>query len=177
MRFIATRVSGAYLVAPEPRTDVRGFFARAWCAQEFAARGLNASFVQCNNSLSRRRGTLRGLHYQAAPFAEVKLVRCIKGAVFDVVVDVRPGSSTYLTWFGAELTAENRTMLYIPEGCAHGYLSLEDESEVLYPVTCAYQADAERGVRWDDPAFRIEWPGVGPLVMSPKDQSWPNYAR
>ena len=175
MRFTETRVSGAYLVEPEPRTDERGFFARVWCRDEFAAHGLTAEFVQCNDSFSARRGTLRGLHYQVAPHGEVKLVRCVRGSVFDVVVDLRPGSSTYKRWVGTTLSAENRIMMYVPEGCAHGYLTLEDASEVVYPVTSPYQPGAERGVRWNDPAFGIEWPIAPPLTMSPKDERWPDY--
>ena len=177
MELVATPVHGAYLVQPTPRSDERGFFARVWCTDEFAARGLSAAFVQCNDSLSLRRGTLRGLHYQVAPFAEVKLIRCVRGAVFDAIVDLRPESPTYLRWAGAELTAENRTMMYVPEGCAHGYLTLVDDTEVIYPVTCAYRPDAERGVRWNDPAFGIEWPHVGPITLSPKDRCWPDYVR
>ena len=177
MRFVATPIDGAYLVEPTPRADDRGFFARVWCHDEFASRGLNAAFVQCNDSLSRRRGTLRGLHYQAAPYGEAKLIRCVRGAVFDVLVDVRPSSPTYLQWYGVELTAESRTMLYVPEECAHGYLALEDDTEVMYPVTCAYRADAERGIRWNDPAFGIAWPDVGPMTLSSKDQAWPDYVK
>jgi dTDP-4-dehydrorhamnose 3,5-epimerase len=177
MKLVATPVDGAYLVELTPRGDDRGFFARAWCRDELAAEGLNGSFVQCNDSLSRHKGTLRGLHYQAEPFGEVKLIRCVRGAIFDVLVDVRPESPSYLRWFGAELTADNRTMMYVPAGCAHGYLTLEDETEVMYPVTCAYRPDAERGVRWNDPAFGIAWPEVGPLTLSPKDGAWPDYVK
>jgi dTDP-4-dehydrorhamnose 3,5-epimerase len=176
MEFVSTRVEGAFLVQPAPRGDDRGFFARLWCQDDFLARGLNAAFVQCNDSVSRQRGTLRGLHYQAAPFGEVKLIRCVRGSVFDVVVDLRRGSSTYRRWTGAELTAENRTMMYVPEGCAHGYLTLEDDTEVIYPVTHAYRPDAERGVRWNDPTFAIAWPAVEALTMSDKDRSWPDYS-
>jgi len=175
MRFTETTVHGAYLIDAEPRTDERGFFARLWCRDEFAARGLSAEFVQCNDSFSARRGTLRGLHYQAAPHAEVKLVRCVRGRVFDVLVDLRRDSPTYTQWFGTELTAENRRMLYVPEGCAHGYLTLEDDSEVVYPVSQPYTPDAERGVRWNDPRFAIAWPPVDTLTLSPKDQQWPDY--
>ncbi|HKV98482.1 MAG TPA: dTDP-4-dehydrorhamnose 3,5-epimerase [Vicinamibacterales bacterium] len=175
MRFTETTVQGAFLVDPEPRADERGFFARLWCRDEFASHGLSAEFVQCNDSFSEHRGTLRGLHYQAAPYGEVKLVRCVRGAVFDVLVDLRPDSPTYTRWFGAELTAANRRMLYVPEGCAHGYLTLEDQSEVVYPVTCAYRPDAERGVRWNDPRFGIAWPRVEPMTLSPKDRQWPDY--
>jgi dTDP-4-dehydrorhamnose 3,5-epimerase len=176
MRFTETSVSGAYLVDPEPKGDERGFFARLWCRDEFAARGLSADFVQCNGSFSARRGTLRGLHYQIAPFQESKLVGCIRGAVFDVVADVRPGSPTFGRWFGATLTGANRTMLYVPEGCAHGYLTLEDASEVVYPVSQMYRPEAERGIRWNDPRFNIDWPYPGPLTVSAKDREWPDYA-
>jgi dTDP-4-dehydrorhamnose 3,5-epimerase len=174
MIFTETRVAGAFVVEPEPFSDERGFFARLWSVDEFRARGLTGVFVQCNNSFSVRRGTLRGLHYQAAPHEEAKLCRCIKGAVFDVVADMRPASSTYLRWHGVELTAENRRMLYIPEGCAHGYLTLVEESEVIYGVSRAYQPDSERGVRWNDPALAIEWPIATDLTLSPKDQRWPD---
>jgi dTDP-4-dehydrorhamnose 3,5-epimerase len=175
MRFTETRIAGAFLVEPEPRGDDRGFFARVWCRDEFAAQGLNSAFVQCNDAFTARRGTLRGLHYQIAPHAEVKLVRCIRGAVYDVLVDLRPDSPTYTQWFGATLTAESRTMLYVPEGCAHGYLALEDESEVLYPVSAPYHPAAERGVRWNDPRFGIKWPAIGSYTVSPKDERWPDY--
>jgi dTDP-4-dehydrorhamnose 3,5-epimerase len=175
MKFTETSVSGAYLVEPEPRGDDRGFFARLWCQDEFAAHGLAAEFVQCNDSFSARRGTLRGLHYQIAPYAEVKLVRCVRGSVFDVLVDLRPESPTYRHWFGTELTARNRRMLYVPEGCAHGYLTLEDESEVVYPVSRPYRPEAERGIRWNDAQFGISWPEAGALTMSPKDERWPDY--
>jgi len=175
MKFTETSVSGAYLVEPEPRGDDRGFFARLWCQDEFAAHGLTAEFVQCNDSFSVRRGTLRGLHYQIAPYAEVKLVRCVRGSVFDVLVDLRPDSPTFKRWFGAELTSKNRQMLYVPEGCAHGYLTLQDESEVVYPVTRPYRPEAERGIRWNDPQFGISWPDAGSLTMSPKDERWPDY--
>ena len=146
-----------------------------WCATELAARGLNGAFVQCNGSFSVARGTLRGLHYQRTPYAEVKLVRCIRGAVFDVVVDLRPESPTYLAWMGVELTADRRNMVYVPEGCAHGYLTLEDESEVMYPVSQFYHPEAEGGVRWDDPRFGIVWPAGGPTTVSDKDQRWPDF--
>jgi dTDP-4-dehydrorhamnose 3,5-epimerase len=175
MRFTETPVQGAYLIEPEPQGDERGFFARMWDSAEFAARGLNAAFVQCNNSYSIRRGTLRGLHHQAPPHGEAKLVRCVSGSVFDVLVDVRPGSATFGHWSGACLTAGNRTMVYVPEGCAHGYLTLEDDSEVIYSVTKPYQAGAERGIRWNDPRFRIAWPDAGALTLSDKDRAWPDF--
>ena len=175
MRFTAASINGAYVVEPEPRSDDRGFFARQWCRDEFAQAGLSAAFVQCNGSFSKRMGTLRGMHYQTAPHEEIKLIRCIRGAVFDVVIDLRSSSPTYKQWFGIELTADNRKMLYVPAGCAHGYLTMADESEVLYPVTEAYRPESERGVRWDDPAFGIQWPPVAALTISAKDASWPDY--
>ena len=176
MLFTETNIAGAWLVRPEPRQDERGFFERVWCRDEFEARGLRAGFVQCNRSVSVSPATMRGLHWQAPPHAEIKLVSCVRGRVFDVIVDVRPDSRTFLRWFGAELSPENRTMAYVPEGYAHGYLTLEADSEVMYPVTAGYEPHSERGLRWDDPAIRIEWP-MAPVVVSPKDQSWPDFDR
>ncbi len=175
MQFVETRIAGAFVIVPEPRCDERGFFARLWCSREFSEHGLATSFVQWNGSFSHHRQTLRGLHYQAAPHAEAKLVRCVRGSVFDVAVDLRPESSTYLCWFGVELTANARNMLYVPERCAHGYMTLEDDSEVMYAVSEFYRPDAERGIRWNDPKFDIEWPLGGPAAVSPKDRSWPDY--
>lgn len=175
MRFTETTVTGAFLIDPEPRQDERGFFARVWCREDFAARGLSADFVQCNDSFSVHRGTLRGLHYQAPPFGEIKLVSCVRGRVWDVLVDLRQESPTFCRWFGAELSADNRRMMYVPEGCAHGYLTLEDGSEVTYPVSRSYHPESERGVRWNDPRFNIEWPMRDGLTMSPKDRQWPDY--
>ena len=174
MRFTQTSIAGAWLVEPEPRGDERGSFARLWCRDEFGKHGLRADFVQCNASSSRHRGTLRGLHYQIAPHEEVKLISCIRGRVFDVIVDLRPQSRTFLKWFGVELSPATKTMAYVPEGCAHGYLTLEDDSEVTYPVTTFYTPGAERGLRWDDPAIAIEWP-IAPVVISEKDRNWPDW--
>lgn len=174
MRFTSTPISGAWLVQPELRQDERGHFARLWCRDELARQGLRGDFVQANNSFSRAAGTLRGLHWQGAPHGEVKLVGCTRGRIFDVIVDVRAGSPTFLKWFGAELSADNRTMVYVPEGCAHGYLTLEGDSEVVYPVTAVYHAASERGLRWDDPAVGIEWP-IEPAVVSEKDRAWPDF--
>ena len=176
MTFEETSIDGAWLISLEPRTDERGFFARAWCEQELSTRGLTGTFVQCNDSYSRSAGTLRGLHYQAEPHGEVKLIRCIRGAVFDVIVDVRPESPSYLRWFGVELSAENRRSLYVPSGCAHGYQTLVDDSEVMYPVSTMYTPAAERGIRWDDPLFAISWPDVTERYLSPKDTRWPDFA-
>jgi dTDP-4-dehydrorhamnose 3,5-epimerase len=175
MRFTETALPGAYLVDLERREDERGFFARAWAEDEFAAHGLDTRVSQCNLSFNERRGTLRGLHYQVAPHAEVKVVRCTRGAVYDVIVDLRPGSATYLRWIAVELSTENRRVLYVPEGFAHGYQTLEDETETFYQVSVPYAPGAERGVRWDDPAFGIEWPDVEERVMSEKDRTWPDF--
>jgi dTDP-4-dehydrorhamnose 3,5-epimerase len=175
MKFEPTPIAGAFLVDLERRGDDRGFFARIFCEQEFAAAGLTPHFVQINTSFSGKRGTLRGLHYQLPPAAEAKLVRCIRGALFDVVLDLRPASPSFGQWFGAELTAENRRMMYVPEGCAHAFLSLADATETLYLASAFYAPDRERGVRFDDPRFAIRWP-IEPVELSPKDRSWPDYA-
>jgi dTDP-4-dehydrorhamnose 3,5-epimerase len=173
VRFTETKVAGAFLIEPEPIEDERGFFARTFCREEFEAHGLDPVVAQCNLSFNHRRGTLRGLHYQAAPHQEAKLVRCTRGAIWDVALDLRPGSPTYRAWFGAELSHGNRASLYIPQGCAHGFLSLTDASEVAYQMSAPYAPDAARGVRWDDPAFGIEWPGEV-LVINQRDASYPD---
>ena len=168
----ASPLSGVFVVELDQREDERGFFARAWCKQEFASRGLATEFVQHNIAFNWKKGTLRGLHYQAEPHGEVKLIRCTRGAIFDVVVDLRSESATCGQWYGVELTAENRKMLYIPKGCAHGYQTLLGETEVFYQVSAFYQPEAERGIRWDDPTFGIKWPEAVSIV-SEKDQRWP----
>lgn len=174
MIFRETTISGAYVIDPEPISDPRGFFARVWCRDEFREHGLSTDFVQANTVFSRERGTLRGLHYQVSPHAEAKLVRCTGGTIYDVAVDIRADSETFGEWVGTELSRENRRMLYMPEGCAHGYLSLTGDAEAFYLVTAAYAPDAERGIRYDDPAFDIIWPS--PVrVVSEKDQSWPDF--
>jgi dTDP-4-dehydrorhamnose 3,5-epimerase len=175
MRFTETSIGGAYLVDIEPRGDERGWFARVWCREELQRHGLDGNFVQCNSSYSRDAGTLRGLHYQTAPHEEAKLVRCLHGAIYDVIVDVRPDSPTYGQWFGVQLTAADRRMLYVATGLAHGFQALEQDTEVMYPVTAAYAPQAERGVRWDDPFFAIEWPLADRAIVSPKDRSWPDF--
>jgi dTDP-4-dehydrorhamnose 3,5-epimerase len=165
----------AWVVAPEPIADQRGFFARTFCAREFAARGLKAAVAQANLSFNHRRGTLRGLHYQLPPAAEAKLVRCTRGAVYDVIVDLRPDSPTYRRHFGIELSADNRLAIYVPEMFAHGCLTLTDHAELAYHVSEFYAPEHERGFRYDDPAFNIVWPG--PVeVLSAKDASWPPFA-
>lgn len=174
MKFIPAPIHGAFYVDQEKRGDDRGFFARYFCEREFEAVGLNTRFVQINNSFSVFAGTCRGLHYQLGRYAEVKLVRCVRGAVLDVVVDLRPDSPTYKEWYTAELTAENRRMFYVPAGLAHGLFSLEPDTEVIYQVSAYYQPDSERGLRVDDPAFGIKLP-FAPTVVSDKDMSWPDF--
>jgi dTDP-4-dehydrorhamnose 3,5-epimerase len=168
--FDETPIPGAWLVELELRGDERGFFARLFDTEEFAAHGLEERFVQVNDSLSAERGTLRGMHYQLPPAQEVKLVRCVRGSLHDVVLDLRPDSATFSRSFGIELSAENRRMMYVPEGCAHGFVTLEPETEVVYFVTAPYDPLLERGVRWDDPRFGIEWP-LEPRVLSDKDRA------
>jgi dTDP-4-dehydrorhamnose 3,5-epimerase len=170
MIFQETPLPGAFVIDLEKRGDDRGFFARAFCEKEFGAKGLVTRFVQVNNSLSAQRGTLRGMHYQLAPFAETKLVRCIRGALWDVILDLRQGSPTFGRSFGAEISAENRRMMYVPKGFAHGFVTLADDTEAFYFVDEFYAPQHERGVRWDDPRFRIAWP-VAPAVLSDKDRA------
>lgn len=169
MIFTETKLKGAYLIDVTRIEDNRGFFGRSYCKNEFEKYGLNTNIVQANVSYNRKKGTLRGLHTQNAPFEETKLVRCTRGAIYDVIVDLRPASNTYKQWIGAELTADNYRMLYVPEGFAHGFITLEDESDVTYQVTQFYSPQTEQGFRWDDPAFRIQWP-VQPQIISEKDQ-------
>jgi len=174
MVFTETPLIGAFVVDLERLEDDRGFFARSWCRREFDARGLNAELVQCNVSRNRLKGTLRGLHYQTAPYAEAKLVRCTRGAIFDVMLDLRPRSDTFLKYFGCTLSEDNHRALYIPEGFGHGFLTLTEESEVFYQMSQYYQPDAARGLRWNDPAFGIAWPE--PVAMiSDRDRSYPDF--
>ncbi len=167
-------MKGAFVVEPERHSDQRGFFARTWCRREFEERGLDPRLVQCNISFNHLRGTLRGMHYQASPFGEAKLVRCTMGAIYDAIIDLRPGSETYLRHFGEVLTAEDRKMLYIPEGFAHGFLTLQDRTEVHYQMSEFYSPDHARGVRWDDPAFGIRWPAEV-AVISDRDRGYPDF--
>jgi dTDP-4-dehydrorhamnose 3,5-epimerase len=175
MIFSETPVKGVFLIDLEPIADERGFFARSWCQQEFATHGLSTQVVQCNVSYNRFRHTLRGLHYQVVPHQEAKLVRCVRGALYDVVLDLRPGSSTYLQHVGVELSADNRQAIHVPEGCAHGFLTLTDDTEVLYQMSAAYAAGAARGIRWDDPAFGIRWPAPV-VIISQRDRSYPDFS-
>ena len=170
MKFTETPLKGAYLIDLEKRGDDRGFFARAFCEKEFGGHELATCFVQVNDSLSAIKGTLRGMHYQLAPKAEVKLVRCIRGALYDVILDLRAGSATFGQSFGAELTAENRRMMYVPKGFAHGFITLEPDTEAFYFVDAFYRPELERGIRWNDPRFKIQWPAE-PTVLSDKDRN------
>ena len=174
MIFAETEVPGVLAVELEKLGDERGFFARSFCAEEFARHGLAAAFVQVNISFNRRRGTLRGLHYQAEPKPEPKLVRCTRGAIFDVAVDLRPGTATYCRWTARELSAGNHRALYVPAGCAHGFITLEDDSEVCYLMGAAYDPELARGVRWNDPAFAIAWP-LQPSVISARDAGYADF--
>ena len=174
MLFQPTNLADAYLIQLETITDDRGFFARAWCVEEFAAHGLDTALVQCNLSFNKQQGTVRGMHYQMMPFAETKVVRCIRGALYDVIIDLRPTSPTYLQWLGVTLSAENRTALYVPQGFAHGFQTLTDETEVFYQMSAFYAPEYARGVRWNDPRFGIVWP-LPVTVMAGKDQSYPDF--
>lgn len=174
MRFSPLAVSGARLVEAEPHVDDRGSFARAWCRREFAEAGLDVDFVQANVARSRAAGTLRGLHWQEEPHAEAKLVRCTRGAVYDVIADVRPESPTFLEWSGVELEAGDARQVFVPAGCAHGYQALREGTEIFYMVSAFYAPESERGIRWDDPAFEVEWP-TAPTEVSDKDRSWPAF--
>jgi dTDP-4-dehydrorhamnose 3,5-epimerase len=174
MKFNPTPLAGAYTIDLEKREDERGFFARLFCVNEYDQHGLDRNIVQINNSLSKDKGTLRGIHYQLAPKAETKIVRCIKGSLYDVIVDLRPESPTFLKWFGAELSAENRTMMFVPKGFGHAFLTLEENTEAFYMVTEFYSPENERGLRWNDPKINIEWP-IEPVVISDKDQRHPDF--
>lgn len=174
MQFHETPLAGAYVIELEKRGDDRGFFARAFCQREFAEFNLPTEIVQVNNSLSADRGTLRGMHYQLAPKAETKMVRCIRGSLWDCIIDLRPDSQTFGGWFGEELSAENRKMMLVPKGFAHGFITLSDDAEAFYFVDEYYAPEHERGVRWNDPRFAIEWP-IEPVVLSDKDTAHPDF--
>jgi dTDP-4-dehydrorhamnose 3,5-epimerase len=174
MTFHETKLPGVFEVHIEMNRDDRGFFGRSWCQREFESHGLNSKVVQCNVSFNPKKGTLRGIHYQAAPQPEAKLVRCTSGAMYDVVVDLRPQLPTFKRWIGVSLTAANRHMLYVPEGCAHGFLTLEDDTEVFYQMSEFYRPELARGVRWNDPAFQIVWPDKVQAI-SKRDRTYPNF--
>lgn len=175
MIFRETELKGAYVIDPQRLEDERGFFARSWCRREFEARGLNPNLVQCNISFNAAKGTLRGMHYQIAPFEEAKLIRCTRGSIYDVIVDIRPGSATLGKYVGRVLTSENRTMLFVPEGFAHGFLTMEDHTEVFYQMSQFYAPEHARGFRWNDPVFGIRWPG-DVKVISNRDRSYPDFS-
>jgi dTDP-4-dehydrorhamnose 3,5-epimerase len=178
VKLVPTPLPGAYVVELEPLRDERGWFARTFDAAAFADLGLEASVVQCNTSFNERAGTLRGMHFQSEPHGEAKLVRCTRGAIYDVMVDLRPDSRSYLRWFGLELSADDGRALFVPQGCAHGFQTLVDGAEVLYQISTPYVPEAARGVRWDDPAFGIEWPPAPPggRTMAPRDAGYPDFA-
>jgi dTDP-4-dehydrorhamnose 3,5-epimerase len=175
MRFTEARLPGAFMIDLEFIRDSRGFFSRAWCERELAQNGLETRVAQCNLSHSGHRGTLRGMHYQRPPFQEAKVIRCIRGSMYDVIVDLRPDSPCFRGWMGVELSASNRRSLYVPPGFAHGFQTLEDDTEAFYMTSEFFTPDAEGGVRWDDPVFGIRWPIDPPSVISDKDASWPDY--
>lgn len=174
MLFTETEIRGAFILDAEQIADERGFFARSWARDEFEAHGLKPDLAQCNLSYNHRKGTVRGMHWQAPPHAETKLVRCTQGGIYDVIVDLRPDSPTYLRWIGVELTAENRRALYIPEGCAHGFQTLDDATEVFYMITEYYTPAAARGMRWNDPAINVTWP-LAVTVISDRDAHYPPF--
>lgn len=174
MIFDETFLKGAFLIDIEPVCDERGLFARSWCQREFQQNGISCEFVQCNISSNNKKGTLRGMHFQEAPYAEAKLVRCTRGAIYDVIIDLRPESTTFLKWYAVELSEYNRKALFIPEGFAHGFQTIADTSEVFYQMSEFYHPDYARGVKWNDPVFGIDWP-EDIRIISEKDQEYPDF--
>jgi len=174
MVFTQTKLSGAYIIDIDPMEDERGFFARTFCREEFAEHGLSLNVAQCNLSHNLKKGTLRGMHYQVAPWQEAKLVSCVAGSIYDVVLDLRKDSPTYCQWIAVELSARSHRMLYVPEKFAHGFQTLEDHSDVFYQISEFYTPQAARGVRWDDPAFAVQWPD-GPRIISERDRKYPDF--
>jgi dTDP-4-dehydrorhamnose 3,5-epimerase len=175
VKFTKLAIAGSYLVELERMADERGFFARTFCSREFEAQGLSGKLVQCSTSFNLKKGTLRGMHYQKAPAEEDKLVRCTMGALFDVFIDLRPASPTFRRWVGTELSADNRKALYIPKGCAHGFLTLADNSEIFYQMSEFWEPGHGAGVRWNDPAFGVEWPAT-PAILAPRDATYPDFS-
>jgi dTDP-4-dehydrorhamnose 3,5-epimerase len=175
MIFVETKLKGAFILEPERVADERGFFARTFCQKEFQAKGLQTDFVQCSVSFNAKKGTLRGMHFQAEPFAETKIVRCTMGAAYDVIVDLRPDSETFKQWIAVEITAENGRSIYIPEGFAHGFQTLIDRTELFYQISEFYHGDSVRGVRWNDPAFSIEWPDFENRIINRRDANWTDF--
>jgi dTDP-4-dehydrorhamnose 3,5-epimerase len=174
MIFSETKFKGAFLIEPERKEDQRGFFARTWCQQEFEDHGLNSKLVQCSISFNNKKGTLRGMHFQEAPFEETKLVRCTKGEIFDAIIDLRPNSETFKKYFSVILNEENRLMLYIPPGFAHGFQTMTDNAEVFYQMSQFYSPEHSRGVRWNDPAFGIQWPADDRIIID-RDRNYPDF--
>ena len=174
MKFTETPLKGSFVIDLEKREDARGFFARAWCQKEFEEHGIYRLPVQANMSFNKKAGTIRGMHYQAAPHQESKLIRCVNGSIYDVIIDLRKNSPTYKQWFGIELNAENRTMLFVPEDFAHGFVALKDNSEIMYQVSAVYNFESERIIRYNDPAFKIQWP-IEVSVVSEKDVTTPDF--
>ncbi|HEY8186677.1 MAG TPA: dTDP-4-dehydrorhamnose 3,5-epimerase [Pyrinomonadaceae bacterium] len=175
MKFVETRLKEAFIVEVERFEDERGYFARNWSHREFEAAGLDTKLVECNTSFNRRKGTLRGMHYQEAPHQQVKLVRCIRGAIYDVIIDLRPASPTFKQWLSVELTAENARMLYVPAGFAHGFQTLADDTEVAYQMSSYFEPASGRGVRWNDPAFGIAWPETDRRIIIARDLEYPDF--
>ncbi|MGI8983246.1 MAG: dTDP-4-dehydrorhamnose 3,5-epimerase [Acidimicrobiales bacterium] len=173
MKFLETPLSGCFVIEPEPVSDDRGFFARTFAAGDFERLGLDPAVIESSVSYNTRRGTVRGLHLQAAPYGETKLVRCTRGRILDVAVDLRPDSPTHLQWTSAELTADNRRSLYLPKQFAHGFMTIEDDTEVVYQMSSPYVAEAASGLRWDDPVLAIAWPDAGTITISARDRAWP----
>lgn len=173
--FKETRLKGAFIIEPEKFEDERGFFARSFSDQEFAAYGIDPQVIECNISFNKKKHTIRGMHFQSAPYAQAKLVRCTQGAIYDVIIDLRPDSATFKQWLGEELSAANRLMLYVPEGFAHGFQTLEDNTEVFYQVSAYYAPASAGGLRWDDPAFEIHWPVKENVIVNERDRTYPEF--
>ncbi len=174
MKFTEAKLKGAFIIEIEKLVDDRGFFARSWCQEEFEAHSLNSRLLQANVSYNRKKGTLRGMHYQMAPYQECKLIRCTRGAIYDVIIDLRPDSATYKQWTGVKLTADNYSMFYVPEDFAHGFLTLTDNTEITYQVSQFYTPGSEKGIRFDDAAFNIQWP-LEVTIISDKHRTWPDF--
>lgn len=175
MIFRETKLKGAFIMELETFEDDRGFFAQSWSPRELAEHGLEAPLVESAISFNKKKGTLRGMHYQASPHGQAKIVRCTRGSIYDVIIDLRTGSPTFKQWVGAELTSRNRLMLYVPKGCAHGFQTLEDETEVFYNMSHFYTPESSRGVRWNDPAFAVHWPTTEGVIINERDQSYPDF--
>ncbi len=176
MLFRETKLPGAFVIEVQRLEDDRGFFGRSFCRQEFIVQGLNPDVSQCSISFNRKAGTLRGMHYQAAPHPEDKLIRCTRGSLYDVIIDLRRDSPTFRQWTALELKGDNYRMLYVPKGCAHGFQTIEDNTEVFYQMSEFYHPESARGVRWNDPAFGIQWPMEGRVILSDRDRDWPDYS-